>query len=52
MLYIMSHVTFILHDQASDLPFFGFNSSNIWWQVQFMKLHIMQFSPISYYFMP
>jgi hypothetical protein len=38
----MSHVTFIL-------PFFR-NSNNIWWQVQYMKLYIMQFSPISYYF--
>jgi len=26
------------------------NSNNIWWQVKFMKLYIMQFYPISYFF--
>jgi hypothetical protein len=38
----MSHVTFILH--------FFRNSNNVWWQVQIMKLYIMQFTPSSYYF--
>ena len=47
----MPHVTCTLHDLASHLPFF-LNSASTWWQVQFMKLYIMQFSIISYYFRP
>jgi hypothetical protein len=27
-------------------------SNNIWWQVQFMKVYVTYFSPISYYFQP
>jgi len=46
-----SHVTYTLHDPAIHLPSFH-NSNNIWWQVQFMKLYIMQFYPIPYYFQP
>jgi len=46
----MSH-SFYMTKQFTFLPPFH-NSYNIWWQVQFMKLYIMQFSPISYYFQP
>ena len=45
----MPHVTCTLLDLAIHLPFL-LNSNNIQWQVQFIKLHIMQFSPISHYF--
>jgi len=43
------HVTYTLHDLTIHLPFF-FNSNNISWQEQFMKLYTMQSWPISYYF--
>ena len=44
--YMTKPLTF-LH---SSLPFL--DSNIIWWQVQFMKLYIMQFSLISYHFQP
>jgi len=46
----MSH-SFYMTKSVNFIPFV-FNSSNIWWQVQFRKLYIVQFSPISYYFQP
>jgi len=44
-------LSFYMTKPFTFIPFV-FNSSNIWWQVQFTKLYIMQFSPISYYFQP
>jgi len=48
----MYHCTFTLHDQATHLPSFFRYSHNMWWQVEFMMPHIMQISPISYYYQP
>ena len=45
---LMSH-SFYKTKPVKFIPFV-FNSSNIWWQVQFMKLYIMQFSPFSFTF--
>jgi len=46
----MSHVTFNLLTKPLTFTLLFHNSNNIRWQVQFMKLYIMQFYPISYYF--
>jgi len=38
----MSHALYMT--QPITILSFYLNSDNIWWQVQFMKLYIMQFS--------
>jgi hypothetical protein len=43
---LMSH-SFYRTKQFNFVPFFFHNSNNIWWQVQFIKLYIMQF-PITF----
>jgi hypothetical protein len=43
----MSHALYMTKPFTFLLFFHTFN--NIWWQVQFMKLYIMQFYPISSY---
>jgi hypothetical protein len=44
----MSHVTHTVHDPAIHLPSSFLHSNNICWQVKFIKLYIMQFSPITF----
>jgi hypothetical protein len=44
---LMSHSFYI--NKPLNFLLLLHNSNNIWWQVQFMKLYIMQFYPISCY---
>jgi hypothetical protein len=50
-LVLISHLSHVCYIPCPPHPSWFDNTYNIWWKIQFVKLFIMQFSPVSCYFL-